>query len=74
MYPLVAEFAADGVAVTVSCRVLKLARQPYYRWLKFPITGSKWFRRIARMRCSTHTRMTEEFGHWVPGRRSPSGR
>jgi putative transposase len=41
MYPLVKEIAADGVAVTVSCRVLKLARQPYYRWLKTPITGSE---------------------------------
>lgn len=38
MYPLVAELAADGVAVTVSCRVLKLARQPYYQWLPDPIT------------------------------------
>ncbi|AWT26957.1 hypothetical protein Csp1_22060 [Corynebacterium provencense] len=33
MYPLVAELAADGVPVTVSCRVVKLARQPCYRWL-----------------------------------------
>lgn len=41
MYPLVAEFAADGAAVTVSCRVLKLACQPYYRWLKTPIIGSE---------------------------------
>ena len=27
------ELAMDGVPVTVTCRVLKLARQPYYRWL-----------------------------------------
>ncbi len=33
MYPLVRELAGDGVPVTVTCRVLKLARQPYYRWL-----------------------------------------
>lgn len=38
MYPLVRELAADGIPVVVSCRVLKLARQPYYRWLKTPIT------------------------------------
>lgn len=38
MYPLVRELAADGIPVVVSCRVLKLARQPYYRWLKAPIT------------------------------------
>lgn len=27
-YPLVRELAADGIPVTVTCRVLKLARQP----------------------------------------------
>lgn len=37
MYPLVKELAADGIPVVVSCRVLKLARQPYYRWLTQPI-------------------------------------
>lgn len=30
-YPLVSELAADGIPVTVTCRVLKLARQPSYR-------------------------------------------
>lgn len=28
MYPLVRDLAADGVPVAVTCRVLKLARQP----------------------------------------------
>lgn len=37
MYPLVRELAADGVAVAVTCRVLKLARQPYYRWRAKPV-------------------------------------
>ena len=37
-YPLVKELAADGIPVVVSCRVLKLSRQPYYRWLATPIT------------------------------------
>ncbi|WP_156759157.1 hypothetical protein [Microbacterium karelineae] len=41
MYPLVRELAADGIPVVVSCRVLKLARQPYYRWLKNPITDAE---------------------------------
>ena len=36
MYPLVRELAADGIPVTVTCRVLKIARQPYYRWLARP--------------------------------------
>ena len=36
-YPLVSELADDGIPVTVSCRVLKLARQPYYRWRNDPV-------------------------------------
>ncbi|KQT74527.1 integrase [Microbacterium sp. Leaf436] len=36
-YPLVAELADAGIPVTVSCRVLKLARQPYYRWRNNPV-------------------------------------
>ncbi|MEV8339806.1 IS3 family transposase [Leucobacter sp. NPDC077196] len=39
LYPLVKELANDGVPVVVSCRVLKLSRQPYYRWLRSPVTG-----------------------------------
>jgi len=42
MYPLVRELAVDGVPVTVTCRVLKIARQPYYRWLACPVTDSEW--------------------------------
>jgi transposase InsO family protein len=37
----VSELAADGVPVTVTCRVLKLARQPYYRWLREPLTDAE---------------------------------
>jgi putative transposase len=40
MYPLVRELAADGIPVTVTCRVLKIARQPYYRWLAAPVTDA----------------------------------
>lgn len=32
------ELAANGTPVAVTCRVLKLARQPYYRWLDKPVT------------------------------------
>ena len=39
MYPLVREVAGDGIPVAVTCRVLKLARQPYYRWLASPVTA-----------------------------------
>lgn len=35
------ELAADGIPVTVSCRVLKLARQPYYRWLANPVSAAE---------------------------------
>src|SRR5690625_870141 len=41
MYPLVRELADDGVPVTVTCRVLKIARQPYYRWLANPVTDAE---------------------------------
>ncbi|MEZ0367433.1 IS3 family transposase [Mycobacterium sp. pUA109] len=41
LYPLVKELAADGIPVAVTCRVLKLARQPYYRWLANPITDAQ---------------------------------
>jgi hypothetical protein len=42
MYPLVRELAVDGIPVTVTCRVLKIARQPYYRWLAAPVTDREW--------------------------------
>ena len=35
------ELAADGVPVAVSLRVLKLSRQPYYRWLATPVTDAE---------------------------------
>lgn len=35
------ELAADGIPVAVTCRVLKLARQPYYRWLANPVTHAE---------------------------------
>lgn len=46
IYPLVRELAATGapirVPVTVTCRVLKIAKQPYYWWLKAPVTTRDW--------------------------------
>ena len=35
------ELAGDGIPVAVTCRVLKLARQPYYRWLADPVTPAE---------------------------------
>jgi len=37
----VSELATDGIPVTIACRVLKIARQPYYRWLAAPITTAE---------------------------------
>jgi putative transposase len=35
------ELSAGGIPVAVTCRVLKLARQPYYRWLANPVTDGE---------------------------------
>jgi len=42
IYPLVKELAGDGIPVMVTCRVLKLTRAPYYRWLASPVTDREW--------------------------------
>lgn len=41
IYPLVRELATDGIPVAVTCRVLNIARQPYYRWLADPVTNAE---------------------------------
>lgn len=41
MYPLVRGPAADGIPVAAACRVLTIARQPYYRWLAHPVTDAE---------------------------------
>ena len=50
MYPLVRELAEDGIPVTVTCRVLKIARQPYYRWLRRPVTDAELVAGLPRQR------------------------
>ena len=42
MYPLVRELAADRIPVAVTCGVLGLCRQAYYRWLASPVTDRDW--------------------------------
>ena len=46
IYPLVRELAATSapmrVPVAVTCRVLNIARQPFYRWLAEPVTQAEW--------------------------------
>ena len=36
------ELAADGIPVAVTCRVLRFAKQPYYRWLQSPVSRRDW--------------------------------
>jgi hypothetical protein len=50
----VSELAAGGIPVAVTCRVLKIARQPYYRWLAQPVTPAELeqaYRANAAVRC-----------------------
>lgn len=35
------ELAVGGTPIAVACRVVKLARQPYYRWLADPVTDAE---------------------------------
>lgn len=57
-YPLVSELADAGIPVTVSCRVLKLARQPYYRWRNDPSGTRTCFGRIGSTPSTTRMRTT----------------
>jgi len=41
IFPVVRDLAADEIPVTVTCRVLKLCYQQYYRWLNQPITDAE---------------------------------
>ncbi len=37
-YPLVIDLAADGIPVTVTCRVLGFSKQAFYKWRANPVT------------------------------------
>jgi len=63
MYRLVKELADDGIPVTVTCRVLKLARQPYYRWLTHPVTTSELVEAYRANALFDAHRDHPEFGH-----------
>ena len=63
MYPLVRELAVDGIPVAVTCRVLNLARQPYYRWLKNPITAAEVAQAYRANALFDAHRDDPEFGH-----------
>ncbi|OLT20075.1 integrase [Ornithinimicrobium sp. CNJ-824] len=57
------ELAADGVPVAVTCRVLKLSRQPYYRWLADPIAPSEVVEAYRANALFNAHRDDPEFGH-----------
>jgi len=59
----VSELAADGIPVAVTCRVLKLARQPYYRWLATPITRAELERAYRANALFDAYRDDPEFGY-----------
>ena len=42
MYPLVLDLAADGIPVTVTCRVLGFSTQAFYKWKSNPVTQRDW--------------------------------
>ena len=42
MYPLVVELAAEGVAVSMTCRVLGFSRQAFYKWQASPCSDRDW--------------------------------
>ena len=46
------QLALEGIAVTLTCRVLKLCRAQYYRWLAQPVIESDKVRqqRVAVLR------------------------
>jgi len=41
-YPLVLDLAADGVPVTVTCRVLGFSRAGFYKWVANPVSDADW--------------------------------
>ncbi|TXJ77931.1 IS3 family transposase [Streptomyces lavendulae] len=67
MYPLVRELAAatapHRVPVAVTCRVLGLARQPYYRWLASPVTDAELTEAYRAGALFDAHRDDPEFGH-----------
>ena len=42
MYPLVVELAADGIPVSVTCRVLGFSKQAFYKWRARPCSDRDW--------------------------------
>ena len=41
-YPLVLDLAADGIPVTVTCRVLGFSTQAFNKWRRNPVSQRDW--------------------------------
>jgi len=63
IYPLVDELAGAGIPVKVTCRVLKIARQPYYRWKQHPVAMRAWTQAHRRNALLDAHREDPEFGY-----------
>jgi putative transposase len=67
MYPLVRDLASIGapvrVPVAVTCRVLNIARQPYYRWRGDPVRNTDWTQAHRANALFDAHREDLEFGH-----------
>ena len=63
MYPVIGELAADGIPVAVACRVLDVARQPYYRWLHRPVGPTEALRRVLTAAIQAAHGDDPEFGY-----------
>jgi len=59
----VKELADDGIPVAATCRVLKLARQPYYRWLANPVTDAEYLEAYRANALFDAHRDDPEFGY-----------
>ena len=57
------ELAGDGIPVTVTCRVLTLSRQPYYRWLRLPVTNAELIEAYRANALFDAHKDDAEFGH-----------
>lgn len=56
--------AADSIPVAVTCWVLNLARQPYYRWLAAPVTDAELTQAYRANTLFDAHRDDPEFGYW----------
>ncbi|WP_415363256.1 IS3 family transposase [Saccharothrix sp. BKS2] len=64
--PGVGGLAADGVLVSVTCRVLDIARRPYHRWRARPVTGTELDQAYRANALFDAHRDDPEFGYRFP--------